>query len=614
MGIAPTAAAEPASPRLQERSRLSAALRPTRLGGPVVVAAVGLIAAQLVLRGWVAGSGYFYWDDLILTGRAGRYPLFSPELLLYNHDGHFMPLAFVTAWVVTRVAPLVWTGPVSTLLVLQLMASAAVLRLLFVLIGKRWAVLLPLAFYLFCPLTLPAFAWWAAGLNALPLQIAFAWVVTDAVLLVRTGRRRYAWSAIAVTAVALLFFEKVAIVPFVAFAVAVLAGHVDGAGPRVREVARRGAALWVGTVAVLGCWLIGYLLVVDLSPVRGGSAGLTGLRPGATSAGVMTALVGGPWGWERWLPAAPWAVSPGWTVAASWLLVTAFVGWTLRTRARVWPVWAAVVIYVVAVQLPVALARGGPNTVEELVLSLRYLADLGLALTVAGALLLRSRPRPGRRPARSPGPRTAATLVVLFLVSSLWSTYTFTRSWSIGPTREYITTLRAEFARWDGVPLLEQETPWGVLNPMAYPQNLNSQVLSPIAPDTFADSTPRLRMVTDAGKIVDAAVWWNRSIVAGPEPSCGYRVRGDAAVRLPLDGPMISHKWTAQLNYFAARDGRIDVGFDGHPPVAVPVRAGMHTVYVRLLGSGSALRIRSRTPGQELCIGTGPVGVASYDN
>ncbi|WP_245547278.1 hypothetical protein [Nocardia brevicatena] len=614
MGIAPTATAEPSSTRFQEQSRLSFARWSARLGGPVAVAAVGLIVVQVVLRGWVAGNGYFYWDDLILTGRAGRYPLFSAELLLYNHDGHFMPLAFVTAWVVTKVAPLGWAGPVSTLLVLQSMASAAVVRMLFVLVGKRWAVLLPLVFYLFCPLTLPAFAWWAAGLNALPLQIAFAWVVTDAVLLVRTGRRRYAWTGTAVTAAALLFFEKAAIVPFVAFTVAVLVGYVDGAGPRIREVARRGAALWAGTAAALGCWLIGYLLVVDLSPVRGSSGDLTGLRPGATSAGVVTALVGGPWGWERWLPASPWAVSPPWTVVGAWLLVAAFVVWTLRTRARVWPIWAAAVVYVVAVQLPVALARGGPNTVEELVLSLRYLADLGLALTVAGALLLRSRPRPGRRPARSPQPRAVATLVALFLVSSLWSTYTFTRSWSAGPTREYVTTLKAEFTRWDGAPLLEQETPWGVLSPMAYPQNLSSQVLSPIAPDAFADSTPRLRMITDAGEIVDAAVWWNRGIVPGPEPSCGYRIRGDAAVRLPLDGPMISHQWTAQLNYFAARDGRIDVGFDGHPPVSVPVRAGMHTVYVRLLGSGSALRIRSQTHGQELCIGRGPVGVASYDN
>lgn len=612
MGIAATTAAEPAPPRNPERPRLSTTLRRMRLGGPVAVAAVGLIVAQLVLRGWVAGSGYFYWDDLILTGRAGRYPLFSPELLFYNHDGHFMPLAFVTAWVVTKAAPLVWAGPVCTLLVLQLMASAAVLRLLLVLVGRRWAILLPLVFYLFCPLTLPAFAWWAAGLNALPLQIAFAWVVADAVLLIRTGRRRYAWSGIAVTAVALLFFEKVAIVPFVAFAVAVLVGYVDGTGPRVREVARRGAALWVGSATVLACWLIGYLLVVGPSPVRGGSADLAGLRPGTASAGVLTTLVGGPWGWERWLPAAPWAVPPGWTVVGASLLVTAFVVWTLRTRARVWPVWAAVVVYVVAVYLPVALARGGPNTAEELVLSLRYLADPGLALTVAGALLLRSRPRQGRRPTRSPGPSATALLVVLFLVSSLWSTYTFTRSWATGPTRAYIITLRAEFAHWDGVPLLEQETPWGVLNPMTYPQNLSSQVLSPIASEAFADSTPRLRMITDSGRIVDAEVWWNRGIIAGPEPSCGHRVRGEETIRLPLDGPMVSHKWTAQLNYFAARDGRIDIGFDGHPPVSVPVRTGMHTVYVRLLGSGSALRIRSRTPGQELCIGRGPVGVASY--
>jgi hypothetical protein len=33
--------------------------------------AIVLIAVQLVIRAMLAFRGYFYWDDLILTGRAG---------------------------------------------------------------------------------------------------------------------------------------------------------------------------------------------------------------------------------------------------------------------------------------------------------------------------------------------------------------------------------------------------------------------------------------------------------------------------------------------------------------------------------------------------------------
>ncbi|WP_280383849.1 hypothetical protein [Nocardia wallacei] len=597
-----------------------------RLPAPLVVA-VCLVAVQLGVRGWAAGSGYFYWDDLILVGRAGTYPLLSSDLLSYNHDGHFMPLAFVVAWVVTKAAPLVWAGPVASMLVLQLAASLAVLRMLLVLdstaaVGvsvrrTRWLILLPLVFYLFCPLTLPSFAWWASALNALPLQIALAWVTGDAVLLVRTGRRRYAISGIAVLTVSLLFFEKSVVVPFVAFAVAALAGHIDGRGGVVRAVARRGAVLWAGSAAVLLCWLAVYLTVLDTSGVHSNLGGLRNLLHSATSLGIVPALLGGPWAWARWLPSTPWAVPPGWAVGVAWLAVGALAVLTIRTRARVVPVWILVAAYVIAAQLPVALIRGGPNTAAELMQSLRYLADVAVVLTAAAALLLRSQPRtsaPGRVRARvgSSVPGVVVGLVVLFVVSSLWSTGAYVRSWSVSPTRTYLTNVTAALAA-DHTPLLDQEVPWGVLSPLAYPQNLSSRVLSSVAPDAFADSTPRLRMITDTGEVVPAQVWWNRGIRPGPEPGCGHRVTGEAAVELPLDGPMLDNGWTAQLNYFADRDGRIVVGLEHGRAVTAPVRAGLHTVFVRVVGSGSVLRIASRTPGLDLCIGAGPVGVASYD-
>lgn len=708
--------------------------------------ALGLVLVQVVIRWWVAGSGFFYWDDLILVGRAGSYSLWSADLLLYNHDGHFMPLAFATAWVVTAVAPLTWAGPVVSLVVMQVAASVAVVRMLVVLVGVRWAILVPLGFYLFCPLTLPAYAWWGAALNALPLQFALAWVIGNAVRLVETGRRRYAVSGVVVLAVALLFFEKSVIVPFAAFAVAVLARHVDGRGSALRVVLRRGAVLWGGSGVVLACWLAGYLAVVDVPAVHTSPAELRDLLASATSLGIVPTLFGGPWSWERWLPSTPWADPPGWAVVSAWVALCALVLLSLRARLRVAPVWVASAAYVLIAQLPVALARGGPNTAAELMQSLRYFADIAVVATAAGALILRARPRnhipellpdtpgdtavrPDRTAAASPdsqgetdggvaardaqagaetargrgrtlhvGPRGraaamlanapfdviiphdgtpaqppgsgadatvpdagkdalagaarsgarvsgrgsgfpggraarwgfevggrragrvggwwgVAVLGVAFLVSSLWSTASFVQSWRVNPTRTYVVNVKAALARSDGVPLLEQEVPWNVLNPTAYPQNSTSRVLAPLAQaTTFGDSTPRLRMITDSGAIVDAQVWWNRSILAGPEPDCGYRIRGPQPTDVPLDGPMLEHEWTAQLNYLANHDGRITVSFEHGEPVGAPVRKGLNTVYVRVIGSGSTLRISPRTPGLDLCLGVGPVGVASYDN
>ena len=89
-------------------------------------------------------------------------------------------------------------------------------------------LLIPLTFALFTPLGVPGFAWWAAALNSLPMLAALAWVCADAILLVRTGNQRYAVTGVLVYFGGLLFFEKAAVIPFVAFAVAALLCHVHG--------------------------------------------------------------------------------------------------------------------------------------------------------------------------------------------------------------------------------------------------------------------------------------------------------------------------------------------------------------------------------------------------
>ncbi|MBO0855362.1 MAG: hypothetical protein J2P18_16545 [Nocardia sp.] len=613
----------------------------TRRAGrsPVLVIALVLVAAQLVLRGWVATRGYFYWDDLRLVGLAHEFPPWSPELLLHDHDGHFMPLAFVTAWVVTAPAPLRWAGPVLTMLVLQGAAALAVVRMLRVLVpprnrtgARRWVLLVPLIVYLFGPLTLPAFAWWSAALNALPLQFALAWVIADAVLLIRTGRGRYVISGVVVLVLGLLFFEKAVVVPFVAFAVATLERYVSGT-PRAGEAADgpapepglracagsvlcAGGRLWLGSVLVLAGWGVVYALVVGHTGLDISLVGARRLLHSATSLGVVPTMFGGPWVWERWLPSTPWAAPPHWVVGACWagLAVLAVVSSWLRRR--VLPLWLLLAGYVLAVQVPVILIRGGPNTAAELMQSLRYLADIAVVIVAAAALLLRACPRTERvagLESRRWVRVLALVATVAFLVSSLYTTVGFTRSWQLSPTRTYFTNVRAAWANWDGTPLLEQEVPWMVLTPMVHPGNLISSVLAPIAPPgAFATSTPRLRMITDDGRIVDASVWWNRRILAGPEPGCGYRIDGARVVALWLDGPMLAHGWTAQLNYFADRDGRITVSMEHGDAVTVPVRGGANTVFVHLVGSGQVLRIGSHTPGLNLCVGVGPVGVAAF--
>lgn len=242
--------------------------RGTRTGWPprrvIGTALAAAIVAQLVLRGWVLARGGFYWDDLVLIGRAGTDPIGSWAYLGDNHDGHFMPGAFAVAGIATALAPLSWPVAAATLLVGQLLATLSVARMLSVVAGPRYATVAVLAFYLFTPLTVPSFAWWASGLNTLPLQAAMAWVVADAVLLCRgpldptrpaTRPRVIAIRSTVICALGLAFFEKSAVILPLAFAAAVLcvrltqvdrgpdrgpARHRPGA---LAQVLRRGRAL-----------------------------------------------------------------------------------------------------------------------------------------------------------------------------------------------------------------------------------------------------------------------------------------------------------------------------------------------------------------------------------
>src|SRR5258708_1787473 len=173
-----------------------------------------------------------------------------------------MPGAFLVAGGITRLAPLNWIGPAISLVVLQLLAWLALLRALHVILGWRPVLLLPLTFALFTPLGVPAFAWWAAALNSLPMLAALAWVCADAMLLVRTGNQRYAAMGLLVFFGGLLFFEKAAVIPFVAFTIAALYAHVTGSGT-VLEVWRRGVRLWVSSLTVTAAWIAVYLVVVD---------------------------------------------------------------------------------------------------------------------------------------------------------------------------------------------------------------------------------------------------------------------------------------------------------------------------------------------------------------
>ena len=579
------------------------------------MAAVALIAVQLGIRAVLAFGGYFYWDDLILIGKAGTHNLLSPSYLFDDHDGHVMPGAFLVAGSIIRLAPLNWTGPAISLLVLQLLASLALLRALYVILGWRPVLLIPLTFALFTPLAVPGFAWWAAALNSLPMLAALAWVCGDAILLVRTGNQRYAVTGTLVYFGGLLFFEKAAVIPFVAFAVAALLRHVQGDRAALLTVWRAGLRLWIPALTLTAGWIALYLAVVNQRRWSSDLAMTGDLLARSITHGIVPGLAGGPWHWDRWAPASPWATPPPSVMALGWLVLAGTVAASLLRKQRIGPVWLTAAGYAVACQVPVYLMRSSKQTALELAQTLRYFPDLVfvLALLAAVAFCAPNRPAAPRWLDASPRRNVVALgLGVSFVASSLYSTATFLTSWRDNPAQRYLQNAEADLAAAHAAstaPLLDQEVDPLVLQRVAAPENLASHMFALLRDrPEFAPATTQLRMLDSSGRLVKARVTWVRTIVPGPMPQCGYFAQPDKPARLVLDGPLLPADWSVELNYLANSEGTMTLSLTQGPDVKVPVHPGLNRVFARLPGAGNAITVRANTTALALCIASGPVG------
>jgi hypothetical protein len=470
-----------------------------------------------------------------------------------------------------------------------------------------------LTFASFTPLGVPAFAWWAAALNSLPMLAAMAWVCADAVLLVRTGNQRYAVTGLLVYLGGLLFFEKAAVIPFVAFTVAALYAHVTTSGTVV-EVLRRGGRLWVSAMTLTAAWIVVYLVVVDQKRWSFDVAMTWDLLSRSVTHGIVPGLVGGPWDWQRWAPASPWATPPVAVMVVGWVALAVVVAISLVRKERIGPVWLVAVGYAVACQIPIYLMRSSRFTALELAQTLRYLPDLVVVLALLLAVGFCAPNR--QRSAWLDASRTRTVLTVCtttaFVASSLYSTATFLVSWRENPAQPYLQNARAGLAAAHAAsdtPLLDQEVDPLVLQRVAWPENLASHMFALLRDrPEFAGATSQLRMLDVSGHVVDAKVTWVRSIVAGPAQQCGYLVQPDLPVSMRLDGPLLPADWTVEVNYLANSDGSMTMSLSEGTETKVPVRPGLNRVFVRLPGAGDAIKVRANTAALSVCVASGPVG------
>lgn len=568
-----------------------------------------LIGLALALRCYVLARGNFYWDDVVFQSRAGR-SFGDFGAWWTDYDGHFMPGSLLLAMAIGKAAPLSWAAAAASLLVLQLAAMLTTLRTLVIVAGRRPVVLLPLTFYLFSPITIPGFAWWASGLNALTLQIAMAVAVGESVRFLR-GRRRCGAYAVAAFAVGLLCFEKAAVIPFVALAAVALARFLRGHPRPLRSVLVRGRWLWTGYGIVTAAWLVVYLLQVSTRPgdhtlQYTGRALVRSVR-----AVVAPAVLGGPWGWFRVNPGPPVATVPVWLAALGGLAVLAVLFVTAIRAPRAMLVWGLAGGYLVLALGPVLWLRSSENTSILLPQSLRYFPDFAWVLTLSATLVCLVYTG---GPAAARLRRWGVIAVVVFVVSGSVSTVRFATVWADNPTGEYLANIRAGAAEYAGRPMLDQELNPDIVGKLAYPENWLSRLLGASrAGPVIRDYSTEPTVVSPNGEMVTGKVSRVRTVGVGPIPGCGFRIDGGGITVLPFEGRISYWEWSFQMNYLASGEGSVTIE-QAHlgSPVTVPVRRGPHTVYVRVPGMGDALEVTA-SPGLIVCISSGPVGLLVPD-
>jgi hypothetical protein len=601
-------------------------------GRGVAVAAAVLIAAQALIRGWFSFRGWFVGDDYAFMARAATMRPFSWDYLMQSYGGHVMPGAFLYVWLLQHWAPMNYTPVVLGSIVMQALTAALLYRLLRNLFGTRPALLIPLTIYLFSPITLPAFLWWAAGLNQLPQQLAIVSALLLHVRYLRTGRRRAGLAGVLCVVGGLLFSEKTVLAVPLILALTVL---MFTAGPPLRRLRTAFTRHWVVSIAYLavaGSYAAYYLLEVP-SPTRGAatSGGYVQTLGNQVNHALVPGLLGGPWRWRE-ISSNGGLAHPGpLAIGLSAIVILAVIVGTVVLAHRAVFGWLLLAGYVLINAGLLTITRAvivGPLIGDEY----RYLTDVCLVAVICGSLaalpltgsylraepqrLIRRRWTQSRLETLSQHdvvgtlPKLRAPVVVggtaaALIISSLVSTSQFDRIWHPNPSRDYLQTAVRELA--DAPPDLvlygDAPVPENVAWTLIYPYNAVHYMLAglgrhPNLMSTTTSATP-LYMLDDAGHIRMADVTDQVHNWSGPFRNCGWRI-SKGPVQVPLRARLFPWTWMIRIGYIASGESTTHITA-GNTSLDVPIHHGLHALFLVEQGPIDSIRFSGLSGGTVMC-------------
>ncbi len=571
-----------------------------------------MVTAQLLFRAWAVYPAWFFLDDynhLVAARGSGL----TASYLLDPYAGHVWPGGRLIVWLVAQTGALNWPMAATGTLVMQAAASCAALWMLMVLFGPRPVILIPLGIYLTSALTMPAFIWWVAALTLLPVQIVFFVATATWVRYLRTRRL---WPLLATAmAIALgLAFDVKGILVLPVLAYVALAYFSSGSIlSRVGRVAVRYRLAWVILFLVGGAYSTYYLLTVPQVTTQPLSSSLRGILSNMLVDAFVPGILGGPWQWDVAAPPTAYSDTPAVLVTACAVVVTLVVAYLALRRTRTVRAWVLLGAYVVV--LAVLLASTRSNFGAGIGREYRYLTDatcvtalcLGLALA---PLLGAVESSQARSPALVvPLPRlVVAALVITVMVSGVINSATYARIWHTqNASDQYLHRLQTDVRAAGRVDLAETITPEDVLSHLTAPLN-NTRTLAPLVSDRvdFPSTSSRLAVVGPEGGLHRALIELGVASREGPTEGCGWPVT-QAGTNIPLQGRAIRLTWWMRIGYLAGGSSPVTVTA-GSDVVQARVASGVHSLYVRVEGSFTSVRIDGLDPGTTLCVDTIEVG------
>jgi hypothetical protein len=575
---------------------------------PTILVGLGLIAAQLGFRAWAVFGSWFQFDDFAFLSRAYNSDL-TWGYLMEPYGGHVMPGGFLLTWLFARQDPLAFWPYATTLLVLQAVASVGFLRLLLRMFGRTPGILPLLAIYLFAVTSLPAFVWWAAGINQLPLQIALFFGLASHLAYLRTRRLRHVYATLAWTVFGLLFYEKTMLV-FIAYGFVALAYFTSGTTEvRLKQLWRSYRPGLLLHAALATAYTVFYVTTaMNFSPATANETPILPLAYRYVLKAFTTGVIGGPWQWTDLRPIGSVADPGDIVVFVSWLAVgyLVYLAYTLRVSSL--RAWSLTVAFLAANILLLTAARAflvgpviGLEYRYQTELSAVFALSVGLAFLPLRGALETVRPRERAtlpfRPAAG-----AAAVTVLFVAGATVSNVQYARHWQTSnPGRAYFAAVERSLAgRSAPVPLADVPVPQTLMWGFRYPENTYSHVLRVFEDKTRYPSVNgnQLFVFDDKGRLRPALITNLRT--APPHPGCGYQVQGPGTTTIPLNEPVTGTGWWVRIGYLAKGSGTMIVRA-GNQVHQARVEDGLHSLYLTASGRFDSIRLSDLTPGVRFC-------------